>query len=387
LTESEHAPLHRALRARVVRAIADADFDCLLLSQPENIGYVTGYRSMSETMKRQATMIVALDAAGQLHIVGPAADSGPLFHDAVIDAEYFVPYGRFYFESAGDAPASRTADVHQTLRDAAATLLARLGPVTLGLDADAAALLSGLVDATSVQDASIWMVDQRARKTATEIERLERAALVTEDAIESCVPCIVPGVTERQLARRIAGHISAAGGVPKFIVVTAGPRSALSDVAASDRAIERGDLVRFDIGCVVDDYWADIGRTMVIGPPDDLQRRRYDAILAGEQAQLDAAKPGMTAHELFHLAVDRVRDEGIAAYRRHHCGHAIGTEVYERPVIAPNWHTPLEEGMTFCFETPFYEIGWGGMMVEDTVVITADGCRRLNRSDRTLRIV
>jgi len=82
-----------------------------------------------------------------------------------------------------------------------------------------------------------------------------------------------------------------------------------------------------------------------------------------------------------------VEASGLKPYRRHHCGHAIGTEVYERPVIAAGSSTVLKPGMVFCFETPYYEIGWGGMMVEDALVVTAEGAEVLTVSDRSLRVI
>lgn len=375
------------LRARVVAALGDAEFDWLVVGQPENVGYLTGYRSLSETMKREPTMVAALDRSGEVHLLGPAADSGPVLHDEVVAPDRYIAYGRFYFESASSGSEPLRAGAHPGLPDAGAALVDRLDPgAMLGVDAAAAAMLAGLVEADRVVDASGWMAERRSCKTPAEVLRLERAARLTEGAINEAVELIVPGVSEVELARHIAATLSAGGGTPRFVVVTSGERSALADAAATGRAIGRGDLVRFDIGCVLDGYWADLGRTAVLGRPSELQRSRYDAIFAGEQAQLDAARPGVTATELYDLAVATVRSRGLVPYRRHHCGHAIGSEVYERPIIAPGWDVELREGMTFCFETPYYELGWGGMMVEDTVVITGDGCRLLNVSDRSLRV-
>ena len=370
------------LRGRVVVALGDAPFDWLLLALPENVAYVTGFRTLADTMRRDPTTVAALHASGELLLTGSAADAGPVLHDAVVDDDRYIPYGTFFYESTAAHPAARAADVHASLGEALASMLERRGPdPSIGADAPAAFLLGG----RSTVDAARWMLDIRARKVEREIERLERAALLTEAAIESSLELLMHDATECEVARHVAGHLAAGGASPRFVVVTAGERSALSDVLATDRPIRPGDLVRYDIGSVLDGYWADLGRTFVIGPPTELQRRRYDAILAGEQAQLDAARPGVTAHELFERAVRTVEANGLVPYRRHHCGHAIGSQVYEHPIIGPGQHDELQEGMTFCFETPFYDLGWGGMMVEDTVVVTDDGCRALNRSDRSLR--
>jgi Xaa-Pro aminopeptidase len=171
------------------------------------------------------------------------------------------------------------------------------------------------------------------------------------------------------------------------VVSTTGPRTALADAPATRRSWRPGELARFDVGCTVDGYWSDIGRTAVLGGPDRLQASRYAAILAGEQAQFAAARPGVTTAQLFDVAVAAVEAGGITPYRRHHCGHGIGQSVYEAPIISSGVDRPLVAGMTFCFETPYYEVGWGGMMVEDLVQVTGGGLRVLTGSDRGLRVV
>jgi Xaa-Pro aminopeptidase len=170
--------------------------------------------------------------------------------------------------------------------------------------------------------------------------------------------------------------------------VTTGSRSALADTQATNKAIQAGDLLRFDVGCVLDGYWSDIGRTAVIGEPTPRQTSFYAAMLAGEDAQLATARPGVSASALFDTAVNTVQSTGgPQPYRRQHCGHGIGLDVYEPPIIQPGVDALLEEGMVFCFETPYYELGWGGMMVEDTVVVTQDGIRMLTDRGRGLTVV
>ena len=146
------------------------------------------------------------------------------------------------------------------------------------------------------------------------------------------------------------------------------PRFPLS---TTDRAWRLGEPARFDIGCTVDGYWADIVRTAVLG---------------GEDERFRLARPGLTAAEVFATAVGTVERGGITPYRRRHCGHGIGQSVYEAPIISPGV-APLAARMTFCFETPYCEVGWGGMMVEDLVLITDRGLRVLTDADRSLRVV
>ncbi|MFA9430744.1 M24 family metallopeptidase [Egicoccus sp. AB-alg2] len=378
---------------RLRAALAEAPFDAYLAGSPANVAYATGYRSVAGELFRQHQMAV-LVTPDAVTLICPVADAAPAV-DAGVDLDAIVPFGRFYFETAdADTVPAPTADLHASLAEAtqvAVTTRAR-GCRTLGVDVEGLgaawpAMSAALPEGIGVQDAAGWAKQLRATKLPGEVELLRRAARLAEEGIDRAILKAGRGITERELAAEVAQAMVAGGGAPRFVVVTSGPRSALADAAPSDRPLEPGDLLRFDVGCVLEGYWSDIGRTAVVGEPTALQQQRYDAICAGEQAQLERVRPGVTARELFDLAVETVEAHGLRPYRRQHCGHGIGSEVYEPPIIAPSFDTPLEPGMTFCFETPYYELGWGGMMVEDALVVTDGGCRMLTSSDRSLRVV
>lgn len=142
-----------------------------------------------------------------------------------------------------------------------------------------------------------------------------------------------------------------------------------------------------DLGCRVDGYWSDLGRTAVLGVPDEEAVRTYGALREGQRVELSMIRPGITTTELFDAAVDAVRGSGLPGYRRQHCGHGIGLAIYDPPLVRSGAGVVIEEGMVFCLETPYYRTGWGGMIVEDTVVVTADGCRELSVTSRDLLIV
>src|SRR5699024_11059220 len=170
------------------------------------------------------------------------------------------------------------------------------------------------------------------------------AAHLAEAVISNAIAGAEPGVTERELADIVAGEMVSGGGKPRFVVVTAGERSALADAFPTDRPLRPGDLLRFDVGCTVNGYWSDIGRTAVLGEPDARVRDHYQAILAGEQGQLDRVEPGVSAASLFEVAVSTVEAGGVTPYRRHHCGHGIGIDVYEPPIINAGTDVPLKSG-------------------------------------------
>jgi Xaa-Pro aminopeptidase len=390
-----HGPseLARTRRQRLDTEMAVEPFDAFLAVDPVNVDYATGYRSVAGAVHGTATL-GALVSPGMTVVAGPTADA-PSVLELGVPVEDYLPHGRFFFESSEPSSVSEMADRHQGFVSALVAAFHRAGMsrATVGVDTDAlhpsdlAALEQALPEATLV-DASAWARWVRRVKLPAEVDRLRAAAAVTESAIHAAIDAARVGMSERDLQLIVASHLASGGLTPRFVVVTAGERSAFADTPASaDQRLGRGDLVRFDVGGQLDGYWSDLGRTAVVGRPDGLQQSRYEAILAGEMVQLDLARPGVRAQDVFRVAVDEVERLGLAPYRRHHCGHGIGLNPYEAPIINPATAQELEAGMVFCFETPYYEIGWGGMMVEDTLVITERGCELLSVSDRSLRVI
>jgi Xaa-Pro dipeptidase len=234
-----------------------------------------------------------------------------------------------------------------------------------------------------------YQLFRRARmvKSADEVRRLERAARIAEDGVAAVLAMLKPGVTEREAAHVYEQEILRKGAQPFFTVITMGERAALADVYASDRPLKPGDMIRFDLGCVYQGYRSDIARTAALGSPAAKLARTYAAILAGEQAAIAAMKPGVAVNQIFEVAVRVTREHGMPQYQRHHVGHGIGLEPYDPPTLNAATRTPLEPGMVFCVETPYYEHGWGGVQVEDAVEVTATGVRRLTGSSQELQVV
>ncbi len=391
----EPTPVGRAAEVseRLRRHVVDAPFDAFLAVSPANVFYATGYRSTAAEFFPAHRMVatIAPDRAG---LVLPVADSGPAV-DAGVDPETLAAYGRFYFESANgtDRP-TQLVDQHADWVAALTTSLEGLGltAATLGVDeaalgAHGVAILESTFPNATFVPATAWAYSVRANKTDDELTLLARAARLAENGISAALAVADEGWTEREIASVVASTMVAGGGAPRFIVVTAGHRTALADTFPTDNPWKRGDLLRFDVGCVIDGYWSDMARTAVLGQPTALQQQRYDQLASGEEEQLNRVRPGVLASEMFSMAMDRVAASGFGPYRRQHCGHGIGLEVYEPPVLNPASDMPLEPGMVFCVETPYYELGWGGMMCEDTIVVTDDGHRRFTQSSRELQVI
>ncbi len=379
--------------------VLDAEgLDALVATTPENLFYVTGFRSISHAIFRGAELYGVFTRGGT-GLVVPFIDTAGVAADGIA-CDRVACYGKFFFEYA-DPPGEAGERIRQWTRepapspaDALAAVLADLGAAgrRIGLDegglfAPAWARLAERLAGTALVPA--YQLVRRARmvKSADEVARLERAAQIAEDGVAAVLGMLVPGVTEREAVMVYEQEVVRRGASPYFSVITIGERSALADVYPSQRALRPGDLIRFDLGCVYEGYCSDISRTAVLGAPSDKQARYYAAALAGERAAIEAMKSGAPVSRIFDIAVRATREAGILHYQRHHVGHGIGLEPYDPPTIAPGSDTVLEPGMVFCVETPYYEHGWGGVQVEDAVEVTDRAARLLTRSSRELQIV
>lgn len=373
-----------------VFASCDKAADVIVSTDPTHVGYLCGYRSVLFDLMRDYRSAVIVTRERAVLVTGASDAAAAL--EVLRDPACVYRYGVFFFESSGaEGPDwSAMPKVESTFADALrAAFAATVKPHhNVGLDAANAWELQELKNLASARsfDARSAILRARRAKLPEEIKKIAHAAAMTERGLEKAFAQARAGVTELELSTIIAGEMRAGGGVPRFVVVTCGERSALADAYATPAKLRDGDLVRFDIGCTVDGYWADMARSAVVGEPTRPQQQRYDALLAGEEAQLALARSGVRAAELFKVAVDRVRQGALPEYRRGHCGHGIGIDVHEFPTLnAANQDVELEDGMVLCVETPYYQIGWGGMMVEDMIVIRPNGNEALTHLPRELR--
>lgn len=226
----------------------------------------------------------------------------------------------------------------------------------------------------------------RKVKTKIEIERLEKAVSITEDAIKDAVALSHEGILEEEMALAFDVGQVKRGGRPNMNHVGFGRSGALGMYNFREDRLRKGDLIRFDVGCVYGGYLSDTARTFSFGFPSKKARQYYDALLAGQELALDLIRPEVTGEEIFHATVEEVRRQGIPHYNRQHVGHGLGLSLggYDSPRLAPGDKVHLEPNMVLAVEAPYYEIGFGGLQVEDTVIVTDTGCRRLTRMSRSL---
>jgi Xaa-Pro dipeptidase len=386
------------IKARLTAVLEAEGLDALVSSTTDNLQYVTGFRSIAHALFRGLELYGVFTRQG-VGLVIPFIDATGVSSDG-IEVDRIACYGNFFFnytDAPGpvgtrvreitSAPAASPADaLIQVLGDLGA-LGGRIGVDEAGMFPATWQRLTERLAGTTLLPAYAHFRTARMVKSAEEVRRLERAALIAEDGIAAVLDMLKAGVTEREGALAFEQEVLRKGAQPFFTVVTMGDRAALADVYASDRTLAKGDLVRFDLGCVYQGYRSDISRTAVLGAPSDKQRRYYDAIRDGERAAIAAMKPGVPVSRIFEIGMRVTREAGMPHYKRNHVGHGIGLEPYDPPTINAATETPLEPGMVFCVETPYYEHGWGGVQVEDAVEITATGVRQLTRSSQELHIL
>jgi len=226
-------------------------------------------------------------------------------------------------------------------------------------------------------------------KDADEIEMIEKAASITDTAFERILGYIKPGLRENEVRAELEYQMMVLGSeMPAFeTIIASGRRSALPHGVASTKKIAYGDFVTFDFGAQVGGYVADFTRTIVIGKANDKQKKIYNIVLKAQEAAIRKVKPGVAGKTLDKTARDIIEKAGFGKYFGHGLGHGIGIYVHSKPSLSSRSTDIMKKGMVFTIEPGIYLPGWGGVRIEDDVVVTATSCRVLNRSPKKLLVV
>ena len=382
--------------------------DAVIATSPENVTYASGFWPMSQWIRRgpQNYVLVPGEGKGDSCIV---ASTGliDLVADKVFDVDVAITdvrrYGLFVVET--DAAAQLDA-VERRLGgmlsekdhgDAVAALVAAikergLERATIGIDdlgilTDYYDKLRAALPGVTFVRANDVFRHARAVKTETEVERIRRACHIAEHSIDAALAVAKVGATELDMAAAFHSTTVREQGVPVLGCVAAGPHTAFANVQPSARKIQHGDIIRFDVGGRYNHYRADIARNAVLGEPSAKVKTYHHAIRAGLLRAIEMVKPGAKAADIFEASVETVRREGIPHYRRNHVGHGIGLDGYDAPDFSPSSKEVLEENMVICLETPYYELGFGGLQVEDMIRVTRDGFESLMSTGSELRVL
>lgn len=247
--------------------------------------------------------------------------------------------------------------------------------------------LEDALPVASFRPASSVIADMRMVKGDDELDALRRASRIADTVMGKVrdLGADAVGMTERALARKIRDWFEAEGGegVSFNPIVAAGGNGAEPHHAPSGKRIEAGEPVVVDIGTKTDGYCSDMTRTLAFdGEPDGVPRDVFDVVREAQQAAIDTVAPGTTAHEIDAAARDIIREAGYGDRFVHRTGHGVGLDVHEPPVIGTGEELQVEAGMVFSIEPGIYIPGEYGVRIEDLVVVTENGCERLNRVPR-----
>ena len=211
----------------------------------------------------------------------------------------------------------------------------------------------------------------RAIKEPEEIELIARAAALSDNAFEHIEGAIRSGMSEKEVAWEIERFLREQGSqaIPFDIIVASGPNSALPHARPSTRIIESGEPVLVDIGAKVEGYSSDLSRTICSGSPDSTFNKVYQAVLAAQSAAVTQIEERMTGEQADSFARTVIARTGYGDAFGHSLGHGIGLAPHESPRLGPNSTDELASGMVFTIEPGIYLTGWGGVRIEDTVVM------------------
>lgn len=226
----------------------------------------------------------------------------------------------------------------------------------------------------------------RMIKTADEISAIRQAASVADQALANILPLVKAGITERELAIELDYQMAKLGSeeLSFATILGFGERSALPHGIPSNRQLKQGDLILIDFGAVVNGYRSDMTRTFVFGKADTKQKHIYQLVLDAQQAAIDKFTEGVCGHTLYERSANILLNSDYKDYAGEGLGHGVGLQLHEQPFIGSDCTTTIEQGCVITIEPGIYIPGWGGIRIEDDVVLTENGLEILTKSPKEL---
>ncbi len=223
-------------------------------------------------------------------------------------------------------------------------------------------------------------------KDDEEIAAIGKAARIADGAFAALLPKIVPGVTERDLERELAYEMACLGAEDRAFdfIVASGPNSSMPHAVPSDRRLERGDLITFDFGARYDGYRSDMTRTVVLGRATARQKEIYRIVLEAQLAGIGAIRSGVAARDVDRAARQVIASAGLGEAFSHGLGHGVGLDIHEEPFMSARCDRTLQKGCVVTVEPGVYLTGWGGVRIEDTLLVRDEGVDILTETPKEL---
>jgi Xaa-Pro aminopeptidase len=352
-------------RRRIVGAgLADRKLDALLVAFSPNLRYLTGFTGSNGCLllSRERAILFTdprytIQAAQEVtaHV---KICRGSLVNDAL------AAIARSGLKRIGYEPARMTCDLFESLRSRM-PMRASLAPVPG------------------------WIEELRMVKTAGELARIRRSVETNSRAFEQGVARVRPGMKEQDLAAELEYRMRRLGAEkPSFeTIVAGGVRSALPHAQPTAAPLRAGELVVVDMGAFQEGYASDMTRMLFLGRPTPRVKRTYRAVLEAQLAAIDKVRAGVQTALVDRAARQVLKRHGLERAFVHSTGHGLGLEIHEPPRIGKRDISILREGMAITIEPGVYLEDFGGIRIEDTVVVTARGCEILTPTSKELRVI
>jgi Xaa-Pro aminopeptidase len=358
----------------LTKSMGKAGIDAMLILIEENRRYLSGFFGEDHQFDESAGALVI---SGNTRIL--ATDS------------------RFEVQALNEAPLYETVVYRKGLATILPELVRRLGIRKLGIESvrvsvkqlnDFRKELSSAemdVDLVPVEDLVEGM---RLVKSADEIDKTKRALAIAEAVFFKVASSLEPGMTEKAIAWAMESGMREAGAdsLSFPVIVASGPNSALPHAIPGHRPIVEGEPILFDWGARLDGYCSDTSRTVILGTPDQTFLDVYQTVLAAQQNAIAAIKSGANSKAVDAVAREYIRQKGYGGKFGHGLGHGTGLAVHEGPRLSPLKETTLEAGMIVTVEPGIYLPDWGGVRIENQVVVGQDGALVLNKLNTAFAI-
>ena len=346
---------------RLRSTLSEKELDAILISTPENRQYLSGF----------------VGTAGWLLIT----------HESAILATDF----RYTEQATNQAPNFEVLQVAgwKWLVEQ----LEKIGPARVGFESQHVTMAAYRRIVSAIKDmdedkrptmvATSNLVENiRAVKDVHELTMLQNVIDISDKAMETVIPTLQAGQTEREIAWMMekAMREFGADSLSFDTIVAGGPNGAMPHHRAGDRPVREGEPIVIDMGAKLNGYCSDITRTACIGQPDDQFRKIYNLVLGAQLTAIATLKPTLNGEEADNLARTVLDDAGYKENFGHSLGHGIGLAVHEFPRVGPTSPDILEESMVFSVEPGIYLSGWGGVRIEDLVVLEGEGARPLSKA-------
>lgn len=336
-------------------AFKDREFDGFLIFNQANLIYFTGFSGAT-------ALLIPQEGAPTLYVYN-------------VNYEQAKAEGKAFIASL----VRRSGDLLQNIGEQVKTLKIK------NLALDAASIESWRALAKKVSGTTRLKVQGgivsalRKVKDAQEIELMRKAAELTSEGMRVAYETLALGMKEYEVAAEIEYAMRKRGsyGTAFETIVASGGYSAFPHGGCSDKEIRKGDLVVVDIGATYKYYHSDMTRTLVAGKPTDKQRKLYDIVKEAQDKALETVKLNVKAMTVDAAARKIIAKAGYGEHFVHNLGHGVGLEVHEPPVLGPHSKEVLTEGNVFTVEPGIYLVGYGGIRIEDTVLLCKDGVQKL----------